>query len=70
MRMQIIRLAVSTFVFALMSCRLVAAAEFPDHPIRLIVSFPPGGYGDTVARLLADGLAAQSGATIIVDNQR
>jgi tripartite-type tricarboxylate transporter receptor subunit TctC len=45
------------------------AGEFPDRPIRLIVSFPPSGYGDTVARIVAEGLAAQSGATIAVDNQ-
>ncbi len=45
------------------------AGEFPDHPIRLIVSFPPTGYGDTIARIVAEGLAAQSGATIVIDNQ-
>ncbi len=33
------------------------AGEFPDHPIRLIVSHPPSGYGDTVARIVAEGLA-------------
>jgi tripartite-type tricarboxylate transporter receptor subunit TctC len=45
------------------------AGEFPDHPIRLIVSHPPSGYGDTVARIVADGLAARSKAGVIVDNQ-
>ncbi|MGZ3409852.1 MAG: Bug family tripartite tricarboxylate transporter substrate binding protein [Xanthobacteraceae bacterium] len=46
-----------------------AQAEFPDRPIRLIVSFPPGGLGDTVGRIFAEALSAHTGATIIVDNQ-
>jgi tripartite-type tricarboxylate transporter receptor subunit TctC len=48
---------------------LQALAEFPERPIRLIVSFPPGGLGDTVGRILADGLSARTGATIVIDNQ-
>ena len=46
-----------------------AAGEFPDRPIRLVVSHPPSGYGDTIARIVAEGLAVRSGATVIVDNQ-
>ena len=69
MRMPIVRFVVSTFLTWQMSWCIVAAAEFPDHPIRLVVSFPPSGYGDSVARILAEGLAARSGATIVVDNQ-
>ena len=32
-----------------------AHAAFPERPIRLIVSFPPGGASDGVARILAEG---------------
>ena len=46
-----------------------ALAAFPDRPVRLIVSFPAGGTGDAVARVLADGLSARMGTTIVVDNQ-
>ena len=42
---------------------------FPDKPIRMVVSFPAGGTGDAVARVLADGLAARMKQTIVVDNQ-
>jgi len=69
MRMPFNRLAASVLVLWLFFVCDTLAAEFPDRPIRLIASFPPGGHGDTVARIVAEGLAAQSGATIIVDNQ-
>ena len=29
-----------------------AWSAFPDHPIRLIVSFPPGGSSDAMARIV------------------
>ena len=31
----------------------VAAAGFPDHPVRIVVPFPAGGSNDVVAHFLA-----------------
>ncbi len=48
----------------------MAAAEYPDKPIRLIVPQAPGSATDVLARLLAAELGPQlGGATIIVDNR-
>jgi tripartite-type tricarboxylate transporter receptor subunit TctC len=47
----------------------LAAQPYPSQPIRMISPFPPGGSVDITARLIADPLAAQLGARIIIDNR-
>jgi tripartite-type tricarboxylate transporter receptor subunit TctC len=42
-------------------------AKYPDHPIRLVVPFPPGGGYDAVARPFADKMKSVLG-TMIVEN--
>ena len=46
----------------------VALAQgYPSKPIRLVVTFPPGGAPDILARLFAD--KAQLGQTVVIDNK-
>lgn len=47
----------------------VSAQTWPDKPIRLVVSFPPGGPGDIVARLIQPGLQKELGRAVIVENR-
>lgn len=47
----------------------VAAAEYPEKPIRLLVPSPPGGSNDSVARIVAAGLGRTMGKTVVVDNR-
>jgi tripartite-type tricarboxylate transporter receptor subunit TctC len=46
---------------------LVAAQGYPNKPIRMVVTFPPGGAPDILARLFAD--KAQLGQPVVVDNK-
>jgi tripartite-type tricarboxylate transporter receptor subunit TctC len=42
---------------------------WPTKPVRVIVTFSPGGSSDIVARLLAAPLQAELGQSVIVDNK-
>ena len=47
----------------------IQAQNFPDRPVRFVVTFPPGGSTDFTARILAQHLPAAFGQTIVVDNR-
>jgi len=47
----------------------LAAQDYPNHPIRLIIPFPPGGSNDVVGRLVAKQLSIKLGQQVIVDNR-
>lgn len=44
-------------------------AKYPDHPVKMIVPFPPGGVTDTVARPIADALSRDLGQSVVVENK-
>lgn len=46
-----------------------AGASYPDHPIKLVVPYPPGGGNDVIARIIGPKLAQTIGKQIIIDNR-
>src|SRR5438552_2919168 len=46
-----------------------AASAYPDKLIRLIVSFPPGGSSDSIARIVQPGLEKELGQSVLVENR-
>jgi len=45
-----------------------ARADYPERPVRLVVPFAPGTSVDSVARRLADAVAASWGQPVVVEN--
>ena len=48
---------------------LNAFAAYPERTIRIVVPFAPGGGTDVIARTLAQEMAKDLGATIIIENK-
>ncbi len=68
-----VRALVSAFALAWLAAAPHAAAAdaaaYPDKPIRLIVPFPPGGGGDSLARLMMPKVAQALGQPVVIDNK-
>jgi tripartite-type tricarboxylate transporter receptor subunit TctC len=46
-----------------------ASQDYPNHVIKMIVPFPPGGPIDTMARIVAHELSTRLGQEVVVDNR-
>lgn len=49
--------------------RAQGKSGFPDKPVRIIVPFPPGGYADLMARMIAAELSSKYAQSVTVDNR-
>lgn len=45
------------------------AGEWPDHPVRVVVPYAPGGPVDLVTRLVSEKLGAKFGQSFVVENK-
>ena len=46
-----------------------AQADYPDHAIRFVGGFPPGGPADLSGRMLAQSLCEILGQQVVVENK-
>jgi tripartite-type tricarboxylate transporter receptor subunit TctC len=46
-----------------------SAADYPDHPVRWLIGFAPGGPVDVIARIMSQFLSERLGQQFIVENR-
>lgn len=58
-------------VFGLTSSQLFAqgSAAYPEKPITIIVPYPPGGFNDTLGRIVGKRLSDAWGVNVVIDNK-
>jgi tripartite-type tricarboxylate transporter receptor subunit TctC len=47
----------------------LAQADWPRQPIRMVVTFPPGGSADAVVRMVAPHINDELGQQLVIDNR-
>jgi tripartite-type tricarboxylate transporter receptor subunit TctC len=57
--------AVAALSAPLLARPVFGQAKYPDHPIRLVVPFPPGGGYDAVGRPFADKMKSPLGSMVV-----
>jgi tripartite-type tricarboxylate transporter receptor subunit TctC len=67
----LVRLATSALLALYVAAPATAAAadDFPSRAVHLVVTFPPGGASDLMARILAQKLSQDWNQAVIVDNK-
>ncbi len=45
------------------------AQTYPNHTVRIVLGFPPGGALDTIARVIAPKLSADLGQPVVIENK-
>jgi tripartite-type tricarboxylate transporter receptor subunit TctC len=62
------RLLTACFILAF-SGAVMAQSDYPNRPLRLIVTVPPGGAADFIARLVGGKVSESIGQPVLVENR-
>jgi tripartite-type tricarboxylate transporter receptor subunit TctC len=63
------KLRMAVVAACLIGASPVAAQNYPDRPIRVIVGVPAGGTPDVMARMITTGMSRVLGQPLVVDNR-
>ena len=58
-----------TLLCILLSWPILALAQYPAKPIRMIIPFPPGGATDIIGRVVSQKMGERLGQSVVVDNR-
>jgi tripartite-type tricarboxylate transporter receptor subunit TctC len=47
----------------------IQAQTYPDHTVKIVVPYPPGGFNDTLARISSDKLSKLWNQSVVVENK-
>jgi tripartite-type tricarboxylate transporter receptor subunit TctC len=64
----IARIALSLLAFGTVAAA-PARAEWPDHAVKWVVPFAPGGANDLIARAAAEGVSTRIGQPVVIENK-
>jgi tripartite-type tricarboxylate transporter receptor subunit TctC len=64
-----VALVVTLACAAILVLPKAARAGWPEKPVKLIVTFPPGSANDAAARIFADGLSKRWGKPVVVEDK-
>src|SRR5881227_1411665 len=56
-------------LLALLFAPMIALAQYPTKPIRMIIPFAPGGASDFVGRIMQPKMSELLGQQIVVENK-
>ena len=57
------------FGLGLLVVSLAVAQEFPERTVRIVVPYPPGGFNDTLARVVGERLSKTWNQPVVVENR-
>ena len=63
------RSRVLLFLIGLFLAPVMAFAAYPDHTVRVIVVFPPGGSNDVTARIVFNKMPQIAGQNFVIENR-
>ena len=62
-------IAVAALLFTAAQANAQGAADYPNKPVKVIVTVPPGGGVDTVTRLITERLHQKLGQPFVIENR-